>query len=109
MGWKVWWIGHFPERAKDLRYDRLPIVLALLASYDPDVKGLVNITALVDALREDSSLRELCGFTDLVPSRTTFIRTSQSWNRMGTGNSWRRSSTGRSMIDKQETRILAAG
>ena len=66
----------FPRAGKGPeQYDRLPIVLALLASYDPDVKGLVNMTALVDALREDSSLRELCGFTDLVPSRPTFIRT----------------------------------
>ena len=56
-------------------HERLPVVLALLASYDPDVKGLVNMTALVDALREDASLREICGFTDLVPSRSTFIRT----------------------------------
>ena len=52
----------FPRAGKGPeQYDRLPIVLALLASYDPDVKGLVNMTALVDALREDSSLRELCG------------------------------------------------
>ena len=66
----------FPRAGKGPeQYDRLPIALALLASYDPDVKGLVNMTALVDALREDSSLRELCGFTDLVPSRPTFIRT----------------------------------
>ena len=66
----------FPHAGKGPeQYDRLPIVLALLASYDPDVKGLVNMTALVDALREDASLRELCGFTDLVPSRSTFVRT----------------------------------
>ena len=57
------------------QYDRLPMVLALLASYDPDIKGLTNMTALMDALREDASLREICGFTDLVPSRSTFIRT----------------------------------
>ena len=56
-------------------YDRLPIVLVLLASYDPDVKGVVNMTALVEALHEDASLREICGFTDLVPSRPTFVRT----------------------------------
>ncbi len=56
-------------------HDRLPVVIALLASYDPDIKGVANMTALVDALREDASLREICGFTDLVPSRPTFIRT----------------------------------
>ncbi len=56
-------------------YDRLPIVLVLLASYDPDGKGVVNMTALVEALHEDASLREICGFTDLVPSRPTFVRT----------------------------------
>ena len=66
----------FPRAGKGPeQYDRLPIVLALLASYDPDVKGLTNLTALVDALREDASLREICGFADLVPSRPTFIRT----------------------------------
>ena len=57
------------------QYDRMPMVLALLASYDPDIKGVTNLTALVDALREDASLREICGLTDLVPSRSTFIRT----------------------------------
>ena len=56
-------------------YDRMPMVLALLASYDPDIKGVANMTALVEALREDASLQEICGFTDLVPSRPTFIRT----------------------------------
>ncbi|MDE0360649.1 MAG: transposase [Rhodospirillaceae bacterium] len=55
-------------------YERMPMVLALLASYDPDIKGVANMTALVDALREDASLREICGFTDLVPSRPTFVR-----------------------------------
>ena len=55
-------------------YDRLPMVLVLLASYDSDIKGVTNMTALVDNLREDASLREICGFTDLVPSRSTFIR-----------------------------------
>ena len=68
--------GIFPRAGKGPeQYDRLPIVLALLASYDSDVKGLGNMTALVDALHEDSSLREICGFADLVPSRPTFIRT----------------------------------
>ena len=62
-------------------YDRLPIVLALLASYDPDIKGVTNMTALVDTLREDASLREICGFTDLVPSRPTFIRTLEILER----------------------------
>ena len=56
-------------------YDRLPMVVALLSSYDTDIKGVTNMTALVDALREDASLREICGFIDLVPSRSTFIRT----------------------------------
>ena len=55
--------------------DRLPVVLALLASYDPDIKGVANMTALVETLREDASLREICGFTDLLPSRPTFVRT----------------------------------
>ena len=55
-------------------FDRLPVVLALLASYDRDIRGVTNLTALVDALREDESLRRICGFTDLLPSRTTFIR-----------------------------------
>ena len=55
-------------------FDRLPVVLALLASYDRDVRGATNLTALVDELREDESLRRICGFTDLLPSRTTFIR-----------------------------------
>ena len=67
-------------------YDRLPMVLALLASYDPDIKGLVNMTALVDALREDASLREICGFNDLVPSRPTFIRTLEILEQDG---NWR--------------------
>ena len=62
--------GKGPEQC-----DRLPIVLVLLASYDPDVKGVANMTALVDGLREDASLREICGFADLVPSRPTFVRT----------------------------------
>ena len=66
----------FPRAGKGPeQYDRLPIALALLAPYDSDVKGLGNMTALVDALHEDSSLREICGFADLVPSRPTFIRT----------------------------------
>ena len=64
-------------------YDRLPMVLALLASYDTDVKGVTNMTALVDALREDASLREICGFTDLVPSRSTFIRTLEIMEQEG--------------------------
>ena len=55
-------------------FDRLPVVLALLASYDRDVRVATNLTALVDELREDESLRRICGFTDLLPSRTTFIR-----------------------------------
>ena len=81
----------FPRACKGPeQYDRLPIVLALLASYDPDVKGLVNMTALVDALREDSSLREICGFTDLVPSRTTFIRTLEVLEQDG---NWQQSET----------------
>ena len=56
-------------------HERLPVVRALLASYDPDVKGLTNMTALVDALHEDATLRDICGFTDLVPDRSTFLRT----------------------------------
>ena len=64
-------------------YDRLPMVLALLASYDPDIKGVANMTALVDTLREDASLREICGFTDLVPSRPTFIRTLEIMEQEG--------------------------
>ena len=74
----------FPRAAKGPeQYDRLPMVLALLASYDPDIKGVVNLTALVDALREDASLRAICGFTDLVPSRSTFIRTLEILEQKG--------------------------
>ena len=81
----------FPRAGKGPeQYDRLPIVLALLASYDPDVKGLVNMTALVDALREDSSLRKIFGFTDLVPSRTTFIRTLEVLEQ---GGNWQQLET----------------
>ncbi len=63
--------------------DRLPMVLVLLASYDPDIKGVTNMTALVETLREDASLREICGFTDLVPSRSTFLRTIEILEREG--------------------------
>ena len=70
--------GKGPEQS-----DRLPMMLALLASYDPDIKGVTNMTALVDTLREDTSLREICGFTDLVPSRPTFVRTLQVLERDG--------------------------
>ncbi len=64
-------------------YDRLPMVTVLLASYDPDIKGVANMTALVDTLREDASLREICGFTDLVPSRPTFVRTLEVMEQAG--------------------------
>ena len=74
----------FPRASKGPeQYNRLPMVLALLASYDADIKGVANMTALVDALREDASLREICGFTDLVPSRPTFIRTLEILERDG--------------------------
>ena len=74
----------FPPAGKGPdQYDRLPMALALLASYDADIKGVANMTALVDALREDASLREICGFTDLVPSRPTFIRTLEILERDG--------------------------
>ena len=65
----------FPRQRKGIEpYDRLPIVIALLASYDRGIRGLANMTALVDGLREDASLRKICGFNDLLPSRPTFIR-----------------------------------
>ena len=64
-------------------YDRLPMVIALLASYDPDIKGVANMIALVDALREDLSLWEICGFIDLAPSRPTFIRTLEILEQEG--------------------------
>lgn len=61
-------------------YERLPMVLA---SYDPDIKGVANMIALVEALREDASLRKICGFTDLAPSRPTFIRTLEIMEQEG--------------------------
>ena len=74
----------FPGAGKgpELHY-RLPMVLVLLASYDADIRGVANMTALVDNLREDASLREICGFTDLVPSRPTFIRTLEIMEQEG--------------------------
>ena len=52
-------------------YGRLPLIYGFLASYYLNIR---TIQGLVDRLHNNPALRNVCGFTSTIPSRSTFSR-----------------------------------
>ncbi len=53
-------------------YDRMPTILAYLASYYLNIR---TIQVIVDRLNNNPALRQVCGFRYWIPHRSTFSRT----------------------------------